>query len=131
MLEGLLEGLFSFLAEVALNVVAEGLAEAGLHALAAPFERRPHPLAAVVGYVLFGAVAGALSSLLVSELLIEDQTLAMVNLAVSPVLAGLSMMGVRALRARRGQPLIRLDSFFYGWLFAAAFVLTRFAMVAA
>ena len=125
----MLEGLAGVVVELLFSVVAEILAEAGFHALAAPFTERPHPALAVVGYTAYGAGLGALSSVVLGEFLVRDPTLAMVNLAASPVVAGLAMMGVGAVRARRGQSLVRLDSFFYGWLFAAAFVLTRFALV--
>src|SRR5688500_18319422 len=113
----MLEGVLSFLFELVLNVVLEVAAEAGFHALAAPFTDRPHPALAVPAYALYGAGVGALSSIVLTEFVIRDPVLAAVNLAASPVLAGLAMMGVGALRARRGQALIRLDTFFYGWLF--------------
>jgi hypothetical protein len=125
----MLDGVLSLVFEVLLNAVFELGAEAGFRALAAPFLERPHPALAVLGYAAYGAGVGALSSVVLTEFVIRDPTLAAVNLAMSPVFAGLTMMGLGALRARRGQTLIRLDSFFYGWLFAAAFVLTRLAML--
>lgn len=125
----MLEGLLGVLLEFVLSLLGEFVAEAGFHTLAAPFHERPHPLVAALGYTAYGAGAGALSALLVDHFLIAHPTLALVNLAVAPVLSGLAMAGVGALRRRRGQSLVRLDSFVYGWLFAAAFVLTRFAIL--
>ena len=52
------------------------------------------------------------------------------GLAVTPVLAGLAMGVLGAWRQRRGQELLRLDRFAYGYLFALALALVRFVLAA-
>jgi hypothetical protein len=49
-----------------------------------------------------------------------------VNLVVVPVLVGLVMVLLGAWRARRGDTVLRIDRFSYGYLFALALAAVRF-----
>lgn len=51
-----------------------------------------------------------------------------VNLLLTPIGAGIAMALVGAWRRRREQPLIGLDKFAYGWLFALAMACVRLAL---
>jgi len=118
-----------FLAEFVLQVVVEILGELGLRSVREPF-RRPepiHPVLATLGYAIFGAAAGALSLWLLPSLFIADDSLRIVNLIVTPVIAGVAMGALGAWRRRRNQELIRLDRFGYGFVFALAMALVRFS----
>lgn len=93
-----------------------------------PF-RRPepvHPWLAAIGYLIFGAIAGAISLWLFPALFISDQWLRIVNLVLTPVMAGLMMERLGAWRERRDQKTIRLDTLSYGFMFALAMALVRF-----
>jgi H+/Cl- antiporter ClcA len=81
---------------------------------------------ALVGYVLLGAVAGALSILVFPHSFIHSDRFHGISLLVTPVLAGLVMSAVGWLREKREQNLIRLDTFGYGAVFAFGFALVRF-----
>lgn len=108
--------LLQFAAELLLQIVAEALAELGLHTLREPFRRpQPQPWLAAIAHFLFGALAGALSLLFFPAAFIA-----------APLAAGCVMAGFGAWRRRRGEELLRIDRFAYGFLFAFAMSLVRF-----
>lgn len=125
MLEFIFEFIFQFVGELLLQIVIEVLAEFGLHSMAEPFRRRPHPALAAIGYAIFGFIAGFASLWPFPHNLVPDAW-RIVNLALAPAAAGLMMCLLGAWRARRGQDVIRLDRFSYGYLFALALALVRF-----
>lgn len=113
--------------EMVLQIFGEALCELGLRSLAEPF-RRPnpaHPTLAALGYLLFGMIAGGLSLRVVPDLFIDVTWLRWVNLLLTPAAAGLAMSAIGGLRRKRGQQLIRLDSYSYGFVFAFGMALVR------
>lgn len=122
----MLEFLFDILGEFLLQVLGEALMEVGLHSLAEPFRRTPNPWLAAVGYALLGAALGGMSLLVFPDYLVATKSLRVANAALSPIAAGLCMAAIGAWRARRGQAVLRIDRFSYGYLFALAFGLVRF-----
>lgn len=123
-----MELLVQILGEFLLQVLVEALAELGLHSLAEPFRRPPNPWLASLGYALFGAIFGGLSLLLVAHHLTPEGPLRLVNLLLTPVAVGALMVGIGAVRARKGESLLRINRFFYGYLFALCFALVRYAL---
>jgi len=81
---------------------------------------------AAIAYALFGAGIGALSLLVFPDYLVANKSLRVANTALSPIVAGLSMAAVGKWRAQRGQAVLRIDKFAYGYLFALGFALVRF-----
>jgi hypothetical protein len=124
------EFLFQSLAELVLQIILEFLAELGIRSVSAPFDRPPNPWLASLGYAIFGAAVGALSVWAFPSYFVVSPHLRLVNLIVTPFLAGLAMCAIGAWRARRGEALIRLDKFAYGYLFAVALALIRFTCAA-
>ena len=122
----MLQLLLEVLGEVLLQVIGQILVELGLHAIVEPFRRPPNPFVAAIGYILLGAIFGGFSLLAFSTHMIGSRTLQVLNLVVSPIAAGLSMMVLAAWRTKRGQSLLRIDTFSYGFLFALAFACIRF-----
>lgn len=122
----MIEILIEFLGEFVLQVLGEALFEMGLHSLAEPFRKEPNPWLAAVGYTVFGATLGGISLLLFPDYLMANKSLRIVNAAISPIAAGLSMAAVGKWRARRGQAVLRIDKFAYGYLFALSLGLVRF-----
>ena len=122
----MLEFLFEILGEFVLQFVGEALLEMGLHSLAAPFQKEPNPWLAAVGYTVFGAALGGLSLLIFPHYLVAVKSLRIANAALSPIAAGLGMAAIGAWREKRGQVVLRIDRFSYGYLFALAFGLVRF-----
>ena len=89
-------------------------------------QARRYLLATLLGYGLLGALAGGLSLWLFPGLFIASPTAQLANLLISPALAGLAMASVGAWRAKRGQTLLRMDRYAYGFLFAFAMALVRY-----
>lgn len=135
-MEGIVEALLVCLLELAgplleflLSFAFEILAELGVRMWKAPV-RPAHPVVAGIGYALVGGGLGGLSAVVVPSLVLQHPALAIAHFVLSPLAAGLLMAGIGALRRRRGEALVRLDSFAYGWLFAAAFASVRLALAA-
>lgn len=122
----MLELILQFLGEILLQIVFEALAEVGLHSLVEPFRRPPNRWLAALGYALLGAAAGGLSLLAFPSHLVSSPGLRIANLIITPIAVGLLMGVMGAWRARRGQPLLRIDRFAYGYLFALFLALVRF-----
>ena len=121
----MIELVFQILAEFILQVLGEALVELGFHSLAEPFRKPPNPWLAAFGYLIFGAVFGGLSLLILStHFVIEPWRI--LNLIVTPIAVGgvMSLMG--CWRTRRGDDFWRIDRFVYGYLFALSFALIRF-----
>lgn len=126
----MIEFLLEVVGEFLLQVILETLAELGLHSIAEPFRKPPNPWFAAVGYAIFGAAAGGLSLLVLSNHLVVGGGWRIANLIVTPVAAGLMMCAMGAWRARRGQSLLRIDRFAYGYLFALTLALVRYFFAA-
>lgn len=126
-MEYIFELIFQFLGELVLQIVGEALAELIGHSVKEPF-RRPEPVRpwlAVIGYLIFGAVAGAASLWLLPSLFIKSEGLRYANLIITPIVAGLVMAGIGSWRRKRDKEIIRLDTFFYGFCFALSMALVR------
>ncbi|MEQ1569121.1 MAG: hypothetical protein ABMA64_26025 [Myxococcota bacterium] len=125
----MLDAVLSLVAELVFTLVGEVLVELGLTAVTAPFDGRG-PWVELVGYGLLGAVVGGASLLVRPAAAIHDPTLALVSLALAPVVGGGLMAALGAARARRGKRVIRLDTFGCGATFALAFAGVRWALAA-
>ena len=126
----MLELLVEFAAEFLLQIFVEVLVEVGLHSTIEPFRRPPNPWLAAIGYAIFGAAVGGFSLYFLPAPLVQGETWRVVNVVVTPVLAGLAMAVLGAWRARRGQQTLRIDRFSYGYLFALCMALVRFHFAA-
>ena len=124
----LLVGLLQLLGELALNLLFELLAECGGEALRHTFNpsEKTHPVMASLGYPLLGMVCAGLSLLAINHSLVAHLWLRVVNLIVTPCVAGWLMVELGRRRLRRNQPTVMKYRFLYGYLFALAFSLTRF-----
>ena len=125
-MEFLFEILFQFLGEIMLQVVFELLAELGLHSLGDPFKRPRNPVLSTIGFVLWGAIAGGLSLLILPKSPISNQALRQLNLLLAPLAAGGAMMLVGRRRGKKGQGLVKLDRFGYAFVLALAMAIVRY-----
>jgi len=121
----MLEALLEIIGELVVQGLAEVLAEIGLQAMGEDSQRRPHPFLAAIGYACFGAILG-FGSLTVLPNNLVPESLRLANLILTPLAVGALMTAIGAWRARRGQPVLRIDRFAYGYLFALTFALVRF-----
>ena len=81
---------------------------------------------AVLGYLLLGGSVGAASVWLMPQHLTRDGWPRLVNLVVTPVIAGFAMALLGLWRARRGDPVLRIDRFACGYLFALTVAVVRY-----
>lgn len=125
----MLEFIFSLLGEFLLQVVGEALIELGFHSLAERFRRPPNPWLAAIGYALLGAIVGGISLLAFPNYLVPGAW-RVANLIATPIAVGCFMVIMGAWRARRGEPVLRIDRFAYGYLFALGVALIRFYFAA-
>ena len=114
--------------ELLLQLVGELVTELGFRSLGEPFvsRERQNPLLAGLGYCLFGLILGGLSLLIFPKSFVRSESFNGISLLITPVLAGLVMSAIGKLRERQGKPLLRLDSFVYGFIFAFPMALIRF-----
>ena len=123
----MLEYSFELLGEFLLQAIVELFVELGIHA--GPKFRKPmNPWWAATGYAIFGAVVGWLSLLIFPSHLVNGEALRILNLVFTPMAAGLLMCAMGMWRARRGDPVLRIDRFAYGYLFALALAVVRFGL---
>jgi VIT1/CCC1 family predicted Fe2+/Mn2+ transporter len=122
----MLELFLELLLEIGVQIFGELLVELVLRPLAATFEKRPNPVTAAFGYAMLGGIVGGLSLLLMPNHWLQNPGAQIANLIVSPIVAGIAMAIVGRWRESRGQELIRLDRFSYGYLFAFVSTLVRY-----
>lgn len=121
-----LDVLLELVLELILELFGEVLVEWGLQSLVAPFRRDANVWLAVLGYLLLGTLFGALSLWPLPQALTRDGWPRLFGLVFAPVAAGLTMTLVGHWRARRGDPLLRIDRFAVGYLFALAVAVVRY-----
>lgn len=126
-MEFIFELLFEIFGEFILQFLFEALSEVGLHLLPSASRKTRSPAFAVASYVLLGVVCGGLSLWIVPEFFVKSHAGRVVSLVVTPVLAGFAMALMGAWRRRRGDELLRLDRFAYGYVFALAMAAVRFS----
>ena len=127
LLAGLLQVIFEIFGELILQLILEILMEMGLRGLLAPFNwPKSKPVGAFFGYILLGAAAAALSLWIHPALLIASRVGRIANLIVTPIVAGLVMWALGVWREKRGETVLRIDRFSYGFGFALAMGLVRF-----
>jgi hypothetical protein len=121
----MIEILFEVIGEFLIQVVGEVLVQLGLHSLAEPFRTPLNPFLAAIGYTIFGGILGGLTLLIFPAHLVPLPW-RILNLIVTPWAVGGLMAAIGAWRARRGEPVLRIDRFVYGYLFALSLALVRF-----
>jgi hypothetical protein len=122
----MLELLLQVVGEFLLQIFVEALVELGFHSLVEPFRRPPNPWLAGMRYAIFGAILGGLSLLVFPAHLTPPGIARIANLLLTPVAVGGCMVAFGAWRARRGESLLRIDRFSYGYVFALSLALVRF-----
>ena len=125
-IEFFLELRLQLFGELILQLAFEVLCELGLHGIAEPLRRRPNPWLAALGYLMLGTAAGAISLWPFPSLMIASSFGRLVSLGLVPVLAGAAMTLLGAWRRSRDQEPIRIDRFFFGYLFALAMAFVRY-----
>ncbi len=81
-------------------------------------------------YTVVGSAIGWLSIWLFPHLLIRNDVLQIVYIAIAPVLAALAMVWLGKWRHKRDQPAIGFDRFMYAYCFALSMAVIRHAYAA-
>jgi uncharacterized YccA/Bax inhibitor family protein len=118
-----MEFILQIFGELLIQALGQGLIELGFHALGAAFRKPASPWLAALGCILWGLMLGGLSLLLFPAHLASTRV---VNFVITPILVGLGMVALGKWRAQRGDPVLRIDQFFYGYLLALTFAAIRF-----
>jgi hypothetical protein len=79
-----------------------------------------------IGYFLFGLILGGVSLLVFPQSFVRSETFHGISLLITPVVSGLAMGALGRWREGRGETVLRIDSFVYGFVFALAMALVRF-----
>ena len=108
-MEFIAELILQFIGELLLQLVFELLVELGLHGLADTTRKRRHPVLSIIGFMIWGAMAGGISLWIVPTSLIIDSRFRVLNLIVSPVMIGAIMMRIGQIRDKKGQDQVQLD----------------------
>jgi hypothetical protein len=124
--EFIFEIIFQFLAEFLLQALFELIVELGFRSIADTFRRPKHPVLSMIGFTLWGAIAGATSLWIFPQSFIHDSTFREINLIVTPFAVGLVMLLIGKIRLKKGQDLERLDRFGYAFTFAFAMAFVRY-----
>jgi hypothetical protein len=108
--------------------VFEALAEVGLHFASRSRQSRSGASAwkTALGYAVFGTIVGAVSLLVFPHSIMSTRNGRIVTLVLAPVASGLAMSIIGAWRQRRGQQVLGLDRFVFGYVFAVAMAAVRF-----
>lgn len=127
-MEIIFEIVFQFFVEIFIQVFAEALFELGFYSLAEALNRkgRRNPFLASMGYLLWGGIMGIVTLWVFPTLMIKNPALRILNLVFTPIIAGLAMSAMGSWRRKKGQDPLRIDSFFYGALFAFGMAIIRY-----
>jgi hypothetical protein len=127
-MEFLLEIIFEFFLEFILQIIGEALIEVAFQKLSGtPWARKAlNTILALIMYFGLGVITGWLSILIFPHSFIRSSKLHGISLVITPLMAGLTMSGIGRIRRWQGKPVMRLDTFVYGFVFAFAMALIRF-----
>jgi hypothetical protein len=121
-----MEILFEFLAEFLIQILGEALIELGFHSIAETFRNPANPWLVAIGFCLLGALLGGLRLLIFPTHFISMGYIRFINLLIIPVAVGFSMALLGAWRENRCDPVLRIDRYSFGYLFALFLALIRF-----
>jgi hypothetical protein len=115
-MEIIVEFVIEAIGELILQIVTEVLFEFGFYSLAEVFNRKKerNPALAFAGYALWGAIIGGASLFIFPDSFIRIKSYKVLNLIVTPVLAGMVMASIGKWRLKKGQRVMRIDRFGYG-----------------
>lgn len=127
-MEFVIQIIFEFFLEFIVQVIGEVFLEVAFQKLSGARWARKALSAtlAVILYFGLGFITGWFSTLIFPHSFIRSSRLHGISLIITPLLAGLTMSGIGWLRERHGKPVIRLDTFAYGFTFAFGVALVRF-----
>jgi hypothetical protein len=119
--------LLEFLLQLLLEVFGEVLLELGIGVFKSVFERQNRePVIAAVGYLLLGAVLGALSLWILPERLLRPAQIPGLSLVIAPLAGGVAMHLWGKYRRSHGHSTTNLATFHCGAALLFSYALVRF-----
>lgn len=130
-MEIIFEALLSFVWEVLVQFIGEGLLEMAAHVGSEPFrhEKRRHPGKAAAGLVMLGVIVGSLSVLVLPTRIVGVTGVPGLSLVLSPIANGAVMEAVGRWKQSRGKPRRYLMTWWGAGLFAFSTALIRFLLI--
>lgn len=123
----MLEFVFDVLGELLLQLIFQLVADLGAHTASPHRKDGPRsPVLSIIGHLVFGALGGGLSLLVLPHAWIHDPIARVAYLVLAPIAAGGATAGIGYLRRKREQTTVTLERFGYGYLLAFSFALVRF-----
>ncbi len=125
---GLFEVTIETFGEILIELIGQILIDFGINSFGEVFTSRPkrNPYMAFVGYSLFGVVIGGISLLILTNSIITSPGLKLLNLCITPFIGGIAMALIGRWRSKKGQDLLRFNSFAYGFSFALGVAVIRY-----
>ena len=110
------------------QVVGQALIELGFYSLgeALQTKKERNPFITAFGYLIWGGILGGFSLWAFPNSFVKIPEYRILNLFIAPIFTGLAMSLIGKRRKQKGQDLIKLDSFSYGFLFAMSTALVRY-----
>jgi len=125
-MEFVLEVILQFLGEVLFQLLVEGLFRLGLRSLGETFGRPRGNAWSTVGFILWGAMAGGISLLILPSPFLHSPVLRIANLVLTPVAVAAIMTGIGRRRLQKGRDADALDRFGNAYFFALAMTSVRY-----
>jgi len=123
-MELLVEFICSFFGDFLLQLGVELLIEAGLRRAGDAMEQCM-PLLTFVAYGMLGLAFGGLSLIVFPRAFVHNSRFYGSSLFIAPILTGLGMTCIGYLRRKRNEPVLRIDTFFFAFIFAFGMALIR------
>ncbi len=131
LLAALLGAVFEILGEALIEILLEVFVAFLSRAIRKLFvvSRRFGRLLAAAVFVVAGCAAGFISLAVFPHPLVHPSRFHGVSLLISPVVTGLAMAMIGHIVRSRGRKSVQIESFGYGFIFALAMAIVRFALV--
>lgn len=125
-MEFIFEVVLQFLGEVLFQLAVEGLFRLGLRSLGETFGRPRGTVWSIVGFTLWGVMAGGISLLILPSTFLHSLVLRTANLIVTPIAVAAIMMAIGRRGLRKGRNADALDRFGNAYFFALAMTSVRY-----
>jgi len=118
--------LFALVARIVVSLLANCIAEMGWAGFLHTLQRERNPVLSTIGFVIWGALAGAVSLWPFPHLVIANHWLSLANLALTPLACAIAATFVGEKLGEYDSRFIERSRFFYAFALAATMALVRF-----
>jgi formate hydrogenlyase subunit 4 len=115
-----------FLLELLLQLAAQAFLDLGFNSINKRLNEYPSPWLTALGCIFIGLLLGALTLLAFPSHFVKNLSLQLANLAVTPIVVGACSATFGRLKSQLGLPMLRVEQFWFAYVFALSFALARF-----